>query len=490
MAEKTREDILLEERLERLKKLIEKGIDPFGHRFESTTNAKDILENYSNLKENEKTNNKISIAGRLRSLRAHGKLVFGHLEDETGRIQIAVDNKTVGNDLFALFELINVGDFLGVHGSIGKTQRGELTVWVDKFELLTKSLRPLPDEWFGLKDVELRYRQRYVDMVINPDVRRIFLMRSSIIKAIREFMDSRGFVEIETPILQSIYGGALAEPFKTFHNDLKRNMYLRIAPELFLKRAIVGGFEKVYEIGKSFRNEGIDTKHNPEFTSIEYYWAYADYNDSMKFTEEFIAFVTKQVLGTTKINYQGIDIDLTPPFTRLTMYEAIKKYLNLDAFGKSLQQLKEMARKLGAKVPEYADEGIMITEIFDLVESKLIQPTFIIDFPVEVSPLAKSKRHQPNITERFELYINGQEYVNAYSEENDPVEQRRKFEDQAKLREGGDKETHPMDEDFIRALEYGMPPTSGLGLGIDRLVMLLTNSASIRDVIMFPALKD
>ncbi|MBI4895666.1 MAG: lysine--tRNA ligase [Candidatus Aenigmarchaeota archaeon] len=483
----TREDILIEEQLNKLEKLREKGVDGFGHRFVSTTNTKEILDKFSDIKEGEKLKDKISLAGRLRSIRKHGKIIFCHLEDPLGRIQLCIE-KSVKD--FDLFELISVGDFLGVHGVVSKTQRGELTIWVDSFELLSKSLRPLPDEWFGLKDVEARYRQRYVDMVMNPSVRETFLKRAEIIKAMREYLEGRGFVEIDTPILQPIYGGALAEPFTTFHNDLKRQMYLRIAPELYLKRAIVGGFDKVYEIGKNFRNEGIDAKHNPEFGAMELYWAYADYTDNMKLTEEMIAYIAKKVLGKTKIEYQGVVIDLTPPFTRITMHDAIKKYLGLDVQGKSLGQLKEMAHKAGAKTPEYADEGIIINELFGLVEPKLIQPTFITDFPVEVSPLAKSKKHLPSITERFELYINGQEYANAYTEENDPISQRKKFEDQGKLRQGGDKETHPMDEDFIRALEYGMPPTSGLGVGLDRLIMLLTNSASIRDVIMFPVLKE
>ncbi len=490
MVEKTREEALIEERLNRLEKLRERGVDGFGHRFISNINTKDISEKFSDIKEGERTKENVSFAGRIRSIRKHGKIIFCHLEDSFGRVQICVEENTVGKDLFDLFELLNVGDFLGVHGVIARTQRGEITIWADKFELLSKSLRPLPDEWFGLKDVEARYRQRYVDMIMNPSVREVFLKRSEIIKAMREYLEERGFVEVDTPILQPIYGGALAEPFTTFHNDLKRQMYLRIAPELYLKRAIVGGFEKVYEIGKNFRNEGIDAKHNPEFSSMELYWAYADYTDNMKLTEEMIAYIAKKVFGKTKIEYQGIEIDLTPPFTRITMHDAIKKYLGLDVQGKSLSQLKEMAHKIGAKIPEYADEGTIINELFGLVEPKIVQPTYVIDFPVEVSPLAKSKKHLPKITERFELYINAQEYANAYSEENDPISQRRKFEEQGKLRKGGDKETHPMDEDFIRALEYGLPPTSGLGVGLDRLIMLLTNSASIRDVIMFPVLKE
>ena len=487
--DKTREDNLIDERLLKYRKLLEKDIDPFGHRFVSTMNTSEIYETFKHLKDGEKVHEKIAIAGRIRSIRKHGKIIFCHIEDMHGRIQVCLEQNTLG-ELFDLFELINVGDFLGVHGHITRTQRGELTVWVEKFDLLSKSIRPLPDEWFGLKDMEARYRQRYVDMIMNKDAMNVFISRSRIFSLLREFLNKRGFIEIETPMLQPIYGGALAEPFTTMHNELDRMMYLRISPELYLKRAIVGGFEKIYEIGKSFRNEGVDTKHNPEFTMMELYWAYADYTDNMKLTEELIAHIAQKLIGKTKIIYQGIDIDLTPPFARISMNDAIKKYLDIDVEGKSIEEMKEIAEEKGIKVPEYADKGIIIAELFDLVESKIVQPTFITDFPVEISPLAKSKRYQPLLTERFELIINGQEYANAYSEENNPILQKEKFESQTKFREEGDKEAHPMDTDYIKALEYGMPPTSGLGIGLDRLVMLLTNSPSIRDVIMFPMLKE
>ncbi|MBI5332518.1 MAG: lysine--tRNA ligase [Candidatus Aenigmarchaeota archaeon] len=484
-----REVVLLEERLHRLNELVEKGIDPFGHRFVSSASIKELHEKYKDIGIDEKAKETISIAGRIRSIRKHGKIIFCHIEDFSERIQLAIEKNTVGGR-FDLFELLNTGDFIASHGHATKTKKGELTLWIDSFELLSKSLRPLPDEWFGLKDIESRYRQRYADMIMNKEVREIFIMRSRIITTIREFLNNKGFIEIETPTLQPIYGGALAEPFTTMHNELKKTMYLRVSPELYLKRAIVGGFEKVYEIGKSFRNEGIDTKHNPEFTMLEWYWAYADYNDNMKLNEELIEFLAKKILGKTEIEYQGIEIDLKGPFEKLSIYEAIKKYLKIDARNKELDELVKIAKEHGIEVPDYAGKGYIIEKLFGLVEPKIIQPTFITDHPTEMSPLAKAKKHQPELTERFELIINSQEYANAYSEENNPIEQKKKFEDQQRMRQHGDKESHPMDQDFIRALEYGMPPTPGFGLGIDRLVMLFTNSASIRDVIMFPALRE
>ncbi|MFH0837205.1 MAG: lysine--tRNA ligase [Candidatus Aenigmatarchaeota archaeon] len=489
MSEKSREDILLDDRLHRLNELIKKGIDPFGHRFESTDSIKELHEKYKDIQPDEKISKPTSIAGRIRSIRKHGKIIFCHIEDSSERIQLAIEKNTI-SEKFDIFELLNTGDFISASGNITKTKKGELTLWVNDFELLSKSLRPLPDEWFGLKDIESRYRFRYVDMIMNKEVREIFIMRSKIITAIREFLDNKGFIEIETPTLQPIYGGALAEPFTTVHNELKRTMFMRVSPELYLKRAIVGGFEKVYEIGKSFRNEGIDTKHNPEFTMLEWYWAYADYHDNMKLNEELFEYLAKKILGKTTIEYQGNEIDLKAPFERITIQDAIKKYLKIDVKAKELHELIKIAKEHGIETPDYADKGYIIEKLFGLIEPKIIQPTFITDHPTEMSPLAKSKKHQPDITERFELIINSQEYTNAYSEENNPIEQRKKFDQQLMMRKQGDKESHPMDEDFIRALEYGMPPTSGFGLGIDRLVMLFTNSPSIRDVIMFPALRE
>jgi lysyl-tRNA synthetase class 2 len=493
MEEKTIKE-LMKEREKKYEEILKLRIYPYGKKFERSTDIKSIHEKYfSTLKPGEKLKREeVKIAGRIKSIREHGKLIFSDIEDFSDRIQISLKIEIIGKEAFHFFiDKINIGDFIGVHGFIGKTKRGELSVWATKYELLSKSLRPFPHEWYGLKDVEVRYRRRYLDLILNPKVREIFHKRFLIIKAMREFLEDHGYIEINTPVLQPIYGGALARPFTTHHYELKRKLYLRISPELYLKRAIVGGFEKVYEVTKNFRNEGIDSKHNPEFTMLETMWAYADYEDNMKFCEDLIAWIAKKVLHTTKIIYQGKEIDLTPPFKRITMYDSIKKYLGLDVETETERQLtKILKEQYNVKVPSYADKGILIAELFDLVEEKIIQPTFITDFPVEVSPLAKSKLENPKLTERFELIILGQEYANSYSEENNPKEQKRKFEEQAKLRRKGDEEAHMMDIDFIEALEYGMPPTSGLGIGVDRLVMLLTNSKSIRDVIMFPILKE
>ena len=483
------ENVIMEENKKKAAEFLRNGIDPYGHRFAKTANAAEILEGNKKLKNGSRVNKNLLIAGRIKSIRRHGNLIFAHIEDFSGRIQVVVEKKSVGKKNFDIFNHLNIGDFVGVSGSPAKTIRGEVSVWAKTAEILSKAIRPLPTEWFGLKDSEIRYRQRYTDMAVNAQVRDIFVERSGILKAMREYLDKNGFIEVNTPVLQPIYGGAFAEPFVTYHNILKRKMYLMISPELYLKRAVVGGFERVYEICRNFRNEGIDTKHNPEFTMMELYWAYADYTDNMKLTEEMIAFIAKKVLGATKINYQGKTIELKPPYKRITMFDSIKKQLGIDVEKLSLDQLKAEAKKHNIGIPEYMDKGMVITELFDAVEKKIIQPTFITDFPVEVSPLAKAKKDNPKLTERFELIINGQEYANAYTEENNPMEQRKKFERQMELRKADDKEAMPIDEDFITALEYGLPPTSGLGIGVDRLVMLLTNQPSIRDVIMFPILK-
>jgi lysyl-tRNA synthetase class 2 len=484
-------DELTKEKRRKFREILREGIDPFGRRFERSHTARELLEGFGKIKTGEKLEKeKTAIAGRIKSIRKHGKLIFAHIEDFSGIIQICLEFNTVGKKQFELFDKMNTGDFIGVKGFIFKTFKGELSVWVEEFGILCKSLRPLPKEWYGLKDRELRYRQRYVDLIVNPDVRGIFIKRAEIIKNMREFLEKNGFIEISTPVLQPIYGGALARPFETHHYELKRKLYLRISPELYLKRAIVGGFEKVYEITKNFRNEGIDTKHNPEFTMMESYWAYADYRDNMKFTEDMIAYIAKKVLGKTRTEYQGKTIELKPPYKRISMCKAIKKYLGADVGKSSLKELKKIAKEHGVAVPKYANKGILIAELFEIVQPKLVQPTFVTDFPVEVSPLAKAKPSDPGYTERFELIIDGEEYANAYSEENNPVEQKRKFQEQMKLRKAGDKEAHMMDSDFLRALEYGMPPTSGLGIGVDRLIMLLTNSGSIKDVIMFPILRE
>jgi len=482
---------LIKERERVYMEIVKMGIYPYGKRFERSITIEKIHEKFSNIKAGERLKKeRVKIAGRIKSIRQHGKLIFADIEDFLGRIQIVFDIMIVGKEKFDFFEKLNIGDIIGIEGFVGKTKKGELSIWSTNYELLSKSLRPLPHEWYGLKDIEERYRQRYLDLILNPNVREIFRKRFLIIKTMREFLEKNGYIEINTPVLQPIYGGALARPFTTYHNELKRKLYLRISPELYLKRAIVGGFEKVYEVTKNFRNEGIDTKHNPEFTMLETMWAYADYRDNMKFCEDMLEYIAKKVLGTTEISYQGKKINLKSPFKRLRMYDAIKEYLNIDVEKENDKELREFLRESNVEVPEYATHGMLIAELFELIEGKIEQPTFITDFPVEISPLAKTKLDEPEITERFELIILGQEYANSYSEENNPKEQRRKFLEQMKLRKKGDKEAHIMDEDFIKALEYGMPPTSGLGIGIDRLVMLLTNSKSIRDVIMFPILRE
>jgi lysyl-tRNA synthetase class 2 len=430
-----------------------------------------------------------------------GKAAFFHLQDRLGRVQVYIRKDQVAGNGFDLFKLTDIGDFVGVVGKVFKTRTGEVSVLAEKLQLLSKSLRPLPivkekiedDEkkvFDQFADIEMRYRQRYVDLVVNPDVREVFLTRSKIITSIRTFLNNNEFLEVETPILQPIYGGAAARPFITHHNTLDVDLYLRIANELYLKRLIVGGMERVYEFAKDFRNEGIDRFHNPEFTQVELYIAYKDYIWLMEFMEKMINFVVTEVKGTTKITYQGNEIDLAPPWPRLTMFEAIEKYTGIDIRDMDEAQIRETAKKLNVDEDETMGYGKIIDEIFgDYVEPKLIQPTFIMDYPIEMSPLAKKHRDNPRLVERFEPIIGGKEIGNAFSELNDPLDQRERFREQMKLRDKGDEEAQVLDEDYLRALEYGMPPTAGLGLGIDRLVMFLTDSASLRDVIFFPQMR-
>ncbi|HHV71449.1 MAG TPA: lysine--tRNA ligase [Clostridia bacterium] len=475
-------------RYQKLEELKKRGKDPFTlTRFERTHSAQEVLDQFETLE-----NTEVAIAGRIMTLRVHGKASFAHLQDETGRIQIYAQISELGEEEYKDFQKLDIGDLLGVRGQVFRTRRGEITVAGKEIILLAKALRPLPEKWHGLKDVELRYRQRYVDLIVNPEVKQIFITRSKVIRAARKFLDERGFLEVETPMLHPIAGGAAARPFVTYHNTLDMNLYLRIAPELYLKRLIVGGFEQVYEINRCFRNEGISVKHNPEFTSLELYKAYADYHDIMALTEELISSIASEVLGTTKINYQGNEIDLTPPWQRITMLDAIKKYTGLDLTNlNSLEEAKEIAVRLGIKIEEKDFTiGKLINEAFEkFVEPELIQPTFVIDYPVEVSPLAKRKKEDSRYTERFELFIAGREIANAFSELNDPIDQKERFVKQMEQREQGDDEAHMMDEDYIRALEYGLPPTGGLGIGIDRLIMLLTDAYSIREVILFPHMR-
>lgn len=473
-------------RLKKMNDLKELGVDPFGARFERTHTSNEIITNFEKME-----NQQVRIAGRIMAIRGHGKVSFAELNDKDGKIQIYIRRDDVEEEHFQTFQKVDIGDIIGVEGKVFRTKRGEISVALQKITFLSKSLRPLPEKWHGLKDVELRYRQRYVDLIVNPEVKRVFELRSKIIRSMRRYLDEKGFLEVETPTLHNIPGGATARPFTTHHNALDLELYMRIALELHLKRLIVGGMEKVYEIGRVFRNEGISIRHNPEFTLMELYQAYADYHDMMEITENMIAHIAQEVLGTTKITYQGEEIDLTPPWPRLSMLDAILKYADIDFNEiKSDEEARAAAEKMGIHVEKNDNRGKVIDAVFEeKVEGHLIQPTFIIDFPVEISPLAKRKSDNPNLTYRFEAFIYARELANAFSELNDPLDQLGRFQEQMKMRDAGDDEAQMLDEDFIRALEYGMPPTGGLGIGIDRLVMLLTDSASIRDVILFPTLR-
>lgn len=433
----------------------------------------------------------VSIAGRLMSKRGMGKASFSDLQDRDGKIQLYVKVDEVGTESYEDFKKYDIGDIVGVKGEVFKTHKGEISIKVKVVTLLSKSLQPLPEKWHGLKDMDLRYRQRYVDLIVNPEVRKTFVVRSKIIKAIRKFLDNRGFLEVDTPLLNTIPGGATAKPFITHHNTLDIDLYLRIAPELYLKRLIVGGMEKVYEMGRMFRNEGMSIKHNPEFTLMEVYEAYNDYKGMMELTENLVSEVAMGVLGTTKIEYQGQPIDLTPPWNRLTMIEAVKQYTGIDFDAiSSDEEAKAVALDKKLHLKGNMSKGEILNLMFEeFVEEHLIEPTFILDYPVEVSPLTKRKPDRPELTERFELFITGREMANAYSELNDPIDQKERFVSQMKKREAGDEEANMMDDDFINSLEYGMPPTGGLGIGIDRLIILLTDSYSIRDVLLFPTMK-
>jgi len=484
---------LLMHRQEKLKKLKEKNINPYPYNFKRTHTSSEIIQNFEKL-ESEQT--EVKIAGRMVSLRLHGKSLFAHIQDGAGKIQTYVKADEVGKEKFELFDLFDIGDFLGVTGKVFKTKTGEITVRATDFCLLSKSMRPLPEKWHGLQDIELRYRQRYVDLIVNEEVKKIFIFRAKLIQAIRKFLDDSGYIEVETPILQPLYGGAFARPFVTHHNALDIDLYLRIADELYLKRLIVGGFEKVYEISKSFRNEGMDRNHNPEFTILELYQAYTDYHDIMELYERLLNYAANQVLGSNKFEFssgsagESNQIDLTPPWRRLPLLDSIKEYAGVDLSDKSEEETRKIASQLNVKENLNRPRGKLIEAIFETqVQHHLIQPTFITDFPVEMSPLAKLHREKEGLTERFELFIGGCEMGNAFSELNDPQDQRERFLQQAELAKRGDEEAQVLDEDFISALEYGMPPTGGLGFGVDRLVMVMTNTHSIREVIFFPQMK-
>ncbi|MBU3158843.1 lysine--tRNA ligase [Clostridium frigoris] len=477
-------------RRRKLSALKEDGKDPFDvYKVERTHTSQEVKDNYEKLEGTQ-----VIVAGRLMSKRVHGKAGFSDLQDRYGRIQLYIKIDAVGEEKLKEYKSFDIGDLLSVSGTTFVTQTGEISLHIADFQLIAKSLKPLPEKWHGLKDPDLRYRQREVDIISNPQVKDTFLKRIGIIKAIRQFLDDKGFLEVETPILSPIAGGAAARPFMTHHNALDMDMYLRIATELYLKRLIVAGFEKVYDMGKNFRNEGTDIRHNPEFTCIELYEAFADYNDMMEITENMIAYVCEKIHGTTKVNYQGTEIDFTPPWRRITMVDAVKEYSGVD-FAKIatneearfIAKEKHLEFKKELKNCTKAD---ILNELFEVfVEEKLIQPTFLCDYPVEISPLTKKKRGNEAFTERFEGFIFGREICNAYSELNDPVVQRERFMQQAKERELGDDEAYLIDEEFMSALETGMPPTGGLGIGIDRLVMFLTDAYSIRDVILFPTMK-
>ena len=477
---------LMKVRREKLAAIEQAGIEPFGRRYEISHHAQDILENFESLE-----GNSVKIAGRIMTVRGHGKASFINVADMSGKIQVYLRQDVLGEELYGRFSLLDIGDIIGVEGLVFKTQRGEISVKATNFEIQAKSLRPLPEKFHGLKDVETRYRQRYLDLIVNPDVRNSFVMRSKIIKELRNYLDNQGFLEVETPMMHPIAGGAAARPFVTYHNALDMNLYMRIAPELYLKRLIVGGFEKVYEVGRVFRNEGISIRHNPEFTSVELYQAFADYNDLMALTENIVAHVAQATLGTTKINYQGTAIDLTPSWTRMSMVEAVEKYTGVNFNNvTTLEQAQAEAAKLGVKYEKKDGIGGILNNIFeDKVEEHLIQPTFITGHPTEISPLAKRNKDNPEITDRFEVFIYGREIANGFSELNDPIDQEGRFMEQVQQRESGDDEAHMMDHDYVTALEYGLAPTGGLGIGIDRLVMFLTDSASIRDVLLFPHMR-
>jgi lysyl-tRNA synthetase class 2 len=490
---------LRETRLEKGKALAELGQGPYALRFEPSHRTAELQAAHTDLANGEERDVAVAVAGRVMTRRVMGKLAFFTLADETGPIQLFIEKATLAASMpedpeaFAhITSLVDAGDLIGVQGTLRRTDRGELSVKVRSWQMLSKSLQPLPDKWHGLSDVEKRYRQRYLDLIVSPDTRETFRRRAVAVSSIRRWLDERGFLEIETPVLQSVPGGADARPFETHHNALDLPLTLRIATELHLKRLVVGGFERVYELGRIFRNEGISTRHNPEFTSIEVYQAYADYNDMMDLTEQLIAHVCQQVCGSTKISYQGTEIDLTPPWRRVTMHDLVQEATGLDftAFASRAEAATAMEAK-GLATPALADSvGRLLVEAFEqTVETDLIQPTFVIDYPVENSPLARAHRSKPGLVERFELFIVGRETANAFSELIDPVDQRQRLEAQMARKAAGDDEAQQVDEDFIQALEVGMPPTGGLGIGIDRLVMLLTDSPSIRDVIAFPLLR-
>jgi lysyl-tRNA synthetase class 2 len=484
---------IIQQRREKIQALREAGIEPFPNTFQPQHHIAELLERYrdSSHAELEALDQTFSLAGRLVLLRQFGKASFFHFQDENGRLQGYIQRQEVGPEVYALFKQLDLGDIIGFTGRLFRTKTDELTLSIQSFVLLTKSVRPLPEKYHGLSDVELRYRRRYLDLIVNPEVKDVFRLRSRIIRLMREFMDERDFLEVETPMMQSIPGGATARPFETYHNVLAMPLYLRIAPELYLKRLLVGGFHRIFEINRNFRNEGISTQHNPEFTMMEFYQAFATFEDLILLTEEMFAFISHKIHGAGRVSYQGQEIDFTPPWRRLEMAQSLTVVGGIPAeVVQDPRALVAMAREQGVTLRPGEGYGRALAKLFDLhVEPKLLQPTFITGFPIEISPLSRRNQADPEIADRFELFIAGKEIANGFSELNDPEDQRQRFLKQVAAREAGNDEAHFMDEDFVRALEYGMPPAAGEGIGIDRLVMLLTDSASIRDVILFPQLR-
>ncbi|MFI5303215.1 MAG: lysine--tRNA ligase [Nitrospiria bacterium] len=481
------------QRLKKIEKLKEIGVPPYGTQFKVSDSINDLISKYSGFNRDQLHEKQIStvIAGRIMTSRRFGKAAFAHIQDHSAKIQVYFKKDLLGDKQFQIFELLDLGDIVGIEGHLFRTKTDELTIEVTTLSFLTKSLRPLPEKWHGLTDVETRYRRRYLDLIVNPDVKETFLKRIKIIEIIRNYLIEKGFIEVETPMMQSKAGGAAAKPFITHHQALNIPLYLRIAPELFLKRLIVGGFDRVFEINRNFRNEGISTTHNPEFTMLEFYMAYANYDDLMHLTEDLIASVAKKILGKLSFAYDGVEIDLNPPWKRLSYYGGLESYTSFNPkMAQDRKAIIGLAHENHLKFEENLSTAHILNLIFEAkVEPHLTQPTFVIDFPTEISPLARRKDDNPSLTERFELFVVSREIANAFSELNDPIDQRKRFEDQMALKAAGDVEAHDVDEDFLQALEYGMPPTAGEGIGIDRLVMLLTQSVSIRDVILFPQMK-
>lgn len=481
---------LIAQRREKLDEIRNLGTNPYPYLYSPTHTTSEIHQQFAEVQETPDESKPICIAGRIMTKRDHGKSSFANVQDSEGQIQIYVRQNVVGADLYEIYNILDVGDIVGVKGVVFRTRTGELTVLANEIELLSKSLRPLPEKWHGLQDKETRYRQRYADLIMNREVKDVFAKRTKIVQAIRDYLNAINFIEVETPVLQPIYGGANARPFITHHNTLDQNLYLRIANELYLKRLIVGGFDRVYEFSKDFRNEGMDRDHNPEFTMLELYQAYADYEEIMRLTEQLIAHTAQEVVGSTTISFQGEEISLEPPWQRLTMIESIGVETGIDVESLNDTELHDTASEANVDLDGVESRGGTIAAIFDtLVEPNLIQPTFICDYPIEVSPFAKKKRGDERFVERFEYFMVGMEMGNAFSELNDPIDQRERFIEQGKKFEAGDEEAFMVDEDYLRALEYGMPPTGGLGFGVDRLTMLLTDQRSIRDVIFFPQMR-